>query len=253
MVKQDGHSVGMDPSRLGPGSGIPTQPQASYRLWLLAVAAGVVETALVVVDASDGEVGSAAQVAVGVAVGLLAFAGLVDLAVRLRQGRNWARVALAVLLGGPGTLSLVIGPVTWLAEGRSPVDAVAAADLGSVLFAASRVLCLGAVIAALILMFTRPPTPTSKQPCGLPPGAGRVGGERRRSQMIDAADQPATTRRRSASSLPVGVTAVILDALSFQALGRPDPAARRQRAGLEPAWQPARRPVVEKGRKPWAR
>jgi hypothetical protein len=47
----------------------------------------------------------------------------------------------------------VIGPVTWLAEGGSLADAVAAADLGSVLFAASRVVHLGAVIAALVLMF----------------------------------------------------------------------------------------------------
>ena len=44
---------------------------------------------------------------------------------------------------------------------------------------------------------------------------------------------PATTKRRSASYLLVGVTAVILDALSFHALGRADPAARRQR---ELAW-----------------
>ena len=29
-----------------------------------------------------------------------------------------------------GTLSLVIGPVTWLAEGGSLADAMAAADLG---------------------------------------------------------------------------------------------------------------------------
>jgi hypothetical protein len=56
-------------------------------------------------------------------------------------------------MAGLGTLSLVIGPVTWLAEGGSLADAVAAADLGSVLFAASRVVHLGAVIAATILMF----------------------------------------------------------------------------------------------------
>ena len=140
-------------SRPDPRPGIPTQLQASYLLWLLAVAAGVFETALVVVDATDGEVGSANQVAVGVAVRLLVFTGLVYLAAQLRQGRNWARVALAVLYGGIGTLSLVIGPVTWLAEGGSLADAVTAADLGSVLFAASRVVHLGAVIAALILMF----------------------------------------------------------------------------------------------------
>jgi hypothetical protein len=48
-----------------------------------------------------------------------------------------------VLYGGIGALSLVIGPVTWLAEGGSLTEAVAAADLGSVLFASSRVVYLG--------------------------------------------------------------------------------------------------------------
>ena len=91
--------------RLAPGPGIPRQLQASYLLWLLAVAAGVFETALVVIDATDGEVGSATQLTVGVAVRLLVFTGLVYLAAQLRQGKNWARVALAVLYGGsPGWL-----------------------------------------------------------------------------------------------------------------------------------------------------
>jgi hypothetical protein len=77
----------------------------------------------------------------------------VYLAARLRQGRNWARIALAVLYGGFGTLSLLIGPVTWLAEGGSLADAMAAADWGSVLFAASRLVHLIAIISALVLMF----------------------------------------------------------------------------------------------------
>ena len=91
--------------------------------------------------------------AIGVTVRLLAFTGLVYLAARLRQGRNWARIALAVLYGGFGTLSLVIGPVTWLAEGGSLADAMAATDMWSLLFAASRLVHLAAIIAALILMF----------------------------------------------------------------------------------------------------
>jgi hypothetical protein len=153
MARESAHPSGIDAFRLAPGPGIPGQLQASYLLWLLAVAAGVFETVLVVVDATDGDVGSATQVAVGVAVRLLVFTWLVYLAAQLRQGHNWARVALAVLYGGIGTLSLVIGPVTWLAEGGSLTDAVAAADLRSVLFAASRVVHLAAVIAALILMF----------------------------------------------------------------------------------------------------
>ena len=153
MARQGVHPPGLDASRPDPPSGVPKQLQTSFRLWLVAVAAGLFETTLVVVDATDGSVGSASQVAAGVAVRLLVFTAAVYLATQLRQGRNWARVALAVLLGGVGTLSLVIGPVTWLAQGGSLADAMAAADLGSVLFAASRVVHLGAVIAALIQMF----------------------------------------------------------------------------------------------------
>jgi hypothetical protein len=155
MVGEGAHPSGIDAFRPGPRPGIPSQLQASVRLWLVVVAAGLFETALVVVNATDGEVGSAAEVAVGVAVRLLVFTGAVYLAAQLRQGSNWARVALAVL-GGFGTLSLVIGPVTWLVEGGSLADAamaVATADLGSVLVAASRVVHLGAVVAAVLLMF----------------------------------------------------------------------------------------------------
>jgi hypothetical protein len=156
MVREHAHPAASDTFRPDPRPGTPSQLQASVRLWLVAVAAGLFETALVVVDATSGEVGSAAQVAAGVAVRLLVFTGAVYLAAQLRQGRHWARVTLAVLYGGLGTLSLVIGPVTWLAEGGSLADAtvaVATADLGSVLFAASRIGHLGAVIAALTLMF----------------------------------------------------------------------------------------------------
>jgi hypothetical protein len=134
-------------------AGHPTQLQASYRLWLLAVAAGLFETALAVVDATSGNVGSAAQVTVGVAVRLLVFAAAVYLAAQLRLGRNWVRVALAVGLGGIGTLSLLIGPVTWLAEGDRWPTPWRPPTLGSVLFVASRVVHLGTVIAALLLMF----------------------------------------------------------------------------------------------------
>lgn len=141
-------------SSSSPAAARPPRPlRASLWLWLVAVATGLFETALVVIDTTAGEVGSGAEVAVGVTVRLLAFTGLVYLAVRLRQGKNWARIALAVLYGGFGTPSLVIGPITWLAEGGSLADAMAAADLGSLLFTASRLVHVAAIIAALILMF----------------------------------------------------------------------------------------------------
>jgi hypothetical protein len=73
----------------------------------------------VVVDATDWDVSSATQVAVGVAIRLPVFTAAVYLVAQLRLGKHWARVALAVGLGGIGILSLVIGPLTWLAEGGS--------------------------------------------------------------------------------------------------------------------------------------
>ena len=130
-------------------SAVAVQPTHPSEVWTV----NRDNDSVAVIDATAGEVGSAAEVAVGVAVRLLAFSALVYLAVRLRQGRNSARLALAVLYGGFGALSLVIGPVTWLAEGGSLADATAAADLGSVLFAASRIVHLAAIITALILMF----------------------------------------------------------------------------------------------------
>ena len=80
----------------------PRQLRASFWLWLLAVAAGLFETTLVMVAATAGEVGSAAEMAVGGTIRLLAFTGLVYLAAQLLKGRNWARIALAVLYGGSG-------------------------------------------------------------------------------------------------------------------------------------------------------
>ena len=53
MVRESAHPSGIDAFRPDPRPGIPKQLQASVRLWLVAVAAGLFETALVVVDATD--------------------------------------------------------------------------------------------------------------------------------------------------------------------------------------------------------
>ncbi len=55
---------------------------------------------------------------------LVVFAVVGVLIAYLRRGRNWARLSLAVLLGVFGTLSLVIGPIEWLAAGHSLTAAI---------------------------------------------------------------------------------------------------------------------------------
>jgi hypothetical protein len=38
---------------------------------------------------------------------------------KMYRGKNWARIALTILLVGIGTLSLVIDPIKWLLKGNS--------------------------------------------------------------------------------------------------------------------------------------
>ncbi|MFE6160280.1 hypothetical protein ACFQ7F_15365 [Streptomyces sp. NPDC056486] len=138
------------------GSGEPAAPppvHAAFALWITAVVAGLFETVLMVGRlVADGDT-SAGELAGGLLLRMTVFSAAVLLAVQLRRGRNWARLTLAVGLGVLGTLSLVIEPVRWLADGHTLGDAFR--DLGAVdvLFGASRVLHLSAVLGATVLMF----------------------------------------------------------------------------------------------------
>ena len=132
----------------------PKDVRASFVLWLAAVGAGVFETILAVIEAVSGQLAvSTGGVIVGVSMRLLIFAVVVYVASRMLRGRNWARFVLAIGLGVLGTLSIVIGPVSWLAEGHTIGEFVAGADVMVLLFASSRVVHLMAVFAALVLMF----------------------------------------------------------------------------------------------------
>jgi hypothetical protein len=138
---------------LGPVAA-PNEVRASFVLWLAAVAAGVFETILTIIEAVSGQLAlGTGGVIVGVSMRLLIFTVVVYVASRMLRGRNWARFVLAIGLGVFGTLSIVIGPVSWLAEGHTIGKFLAGADLMLLLFASSRVVHLIAVFAALVLMF----------------------------------------------------------------------------------------------------
>lgn len=132
---------------------VPPSVRAAFALWITAVVAGFFETVLMVGGLlAEGDT-SAGELAGGLLLRMAVFSAAVLVAVQLRRGRNWARLTLAVGLGVFGTLSLVIEPLRWLADGHSPGDALR--DLGAVdvLFGASRVLHLSAVLGAMVLMF----------------------------------------------------------------------------------------------------
>ncbi|GAA4909890.1 hypothetical protein LX16_2805 [Stackebrandtia albiflava] len=131
---------------------VPPKVNTAVALWCAAIGAGVAETGLFVTQAAlAGEAGGlAAQAALRLAVyGLLAFA-----AWRLRTGAGWLRIAVAVLVGGFGTLSMVAGPVGWLLDGGSVPAFLAAADPWTLGFTGLRTAHVLLVVAALVVTFS---------------------------------------------------------------------------------------------------
>ena len=146
--------------KLSPPPGVPKEVQASFLLWLTAVAAGVLETIIRVIDAlalgwASGSGGQTDVTGVisGVVIRVIVYTLVVYIITRMRLGKRWARLTLAVLLGVIGTLSLVIDPISWLARGNSLSEVFTQADLLFFVIAPIRTVHLAAVIAALVLMF----------------------------------------------------------------------------------------------------
>ena len=103
--------------------GVPREVRVSFLLWLTAVAMGVVETVIRLLYSFSGGPDSS-----GLLIRVVVYATAVYMIAQMRSGRRWARLTLAVLLGGIGTLSLVIDPISWLATGNSLGEVFAQAD-----------------------------------------------------------------------------------------------------------------------------
>jgi hypothetical protein len=120
MAKTSGSTdTGAAAFKPGP-QGVPREVQASFLLWLTAVAAGVVETIVRVIDSLTVGSSSGGEADVtGVAIRVIVYTVAVYIIAQMRLGKRWARITLAVLLGVIGTLSLVIDPISWLAGANS--------------------------------------------------------------------------------------------------------------------------------------
>jgi hypothetical protein len=126
---------------------LPTELFAATAIWIGAVGAGVTEALVHVFLMPDPPTGP--QLLVRGAV----YAVVLALVLALPTGRAVVRWALAVVLGGVGTLSLVAEPVGWLVAGGDPAGFLATADGPTLLVVALRSLHLATVIAAMVLMF----------------------------------------------------------------------------------------------------
>ena len=146
--------------KLGTPTGVPKEVQASFLLWLSAVAAGVLETIIRIIDVlamgwawGNGGESDVTGAISGVVIRVIVYTLVVYIVTRMRLGKRWARMTLAVLLGIIGTLSLVIDPISWLAGGNSLSEVFTEANLLFFLIAPIRIVHLTAVIAALVFMF----------------------------------------------------------------------------------------------------
>jgi hypothetical protein len=127
----------------------PVAVRAASGLWLAAVALGAIETVIVVAADQAGD-----NPLFGVLFRCAVYAAAILTTLRMRAGQRWARLALALVLGIVGTLSLVIEPISWFADGNSLSAATDDADLTWWAIAASRALHVAAVWTAVPLMFT---------------------------------------------------------------------------------------------------
>lgn len=131
----------------------PAPVRAAFTLWVVAVAAGVFETVLAVGRLVAEGSGSTAEIAVGLAVRLPVFTAALLVTLRMRRGYGWARIVLTLGLGVVGTASMVIAPIHALAHGRTPGVVLREAGAMDLVFGASRVVHVTAVLSAVVLMF----------------------------------------------------------------------------------------------------
>lgn len=89
----------------------------------------------------------------GIIVRLLVYTVATYIIAQMWSGNSWARLTLVVVLGGIGTLSLVIDPISWLAGANSLREVFTQADLLFFIIAPIRACHLAAVIAALVFIF----------------------------------------------------------------------------------------------------
>jgi hypothetical protein len=151
--RRGGAATGLEALKMSPRSAVPREVQASFVLWLTAVAAGVLETLIrVIYPLSEGSGVGEADLT-GIVIRVVVYTVVIYIIAQMRLGKRWARTTLAVLLGGIGTLSLMIDPILWLAGGNALGEVFAQADLLFYLVAPVRAVHLAAVVTALVFMF----------------------------------------------------------------------------------------------------
>jgi hypothetical protein len=132
---------------------IPSSVKRAATLWTAAVAAGVIESILVIVQAA-GEGPLGAGIWAGVAVRVVVYTLAMALIINLWKGRRWARIGLTVLLAIIGLASLIVPAAVAMFDGQSFVQAFSDGGALGWPFFAVRLTHIACVVSASVLMFT---------------------------------------------------------------------------------------------------
>lgn len=139
-----------------PGGSAPARPKSvdtSFMLWLVSAALGILGTLIsfaTVDDLTRDQLGAEMEGAVAAGVGIGAFIGLaifvawIAIVFQMRNGKNWARIVLAVL----GGLSILFGLLGLFGLGE-----LFAVGLLGVLQGLLSLAQLAVVIGAMVFMF----------------------------------------------------------------------------------------------------
>lgn len=136
------------------GVDVPNDLRRAAVLWVIAVAAGGLESLLAVVRAVNaGALGP--NMWVGMAVRLVVYVLAVVLIMSLWHGRRWARAALTVLLSIIGLASLIGPAAVAVVSGQTVAQAFGGGGTWGWTFFAVRLMHIACVVGATVLMFTR--------------------------------------------------------------------------------------------------
>lgn len=124
----------------------------AFYLWLSAVALGVIETVIELVRAAVDGADLAGMMPL-LAIRIVVFSLAIYVTFQVRNGKNWARLTLAIGLGIFGMISMIMHPIQRLVEGVSVSTILDQSEMVDFLFGASRALHIAAVAIAVGLMF----------------------------------------------------------------------------------------------------
>jgi hypothetical protein len=150
----------------------PAAVRIAYWFWIVAIITALTELAARFLSDPRGPMQALSESGTELAVRTCAYVLLFSLATFMRRGSNVARHLLTLIYGGLGTLSLILEPIMWVADGGDALSFISEAGLAMWSMIISRILHILAVWGGVIFAyrsdagayFRRAPTAQTARP-----------------------------------------------------------------------------------------